>query len=71
MSTKKIFLLYDLLSDLIVDPLLNENLNEDNSRELVLLMLCLTFGDNLDPPDYDTRTVFCKSLLGSSHFSMP
>ena len=52
MSTVKVFLLYVPCSDLIIDRLLNESLNEDNRRELVLLILSLRFGDNLDPPDY-------------------
>ena len=52
MSTVKIFLLYVPRSDLIIDRLLNESLNEDKRRELVLLILSLRFGDNLDPPDY-------------------
>ena len=52
MSTVKIFLLYVPRSDLIIDRLLNESLNDDNRRELVLLILSLRFGDKLDPPDY-------------------
>ena len=51
-ATVKIFLLYVLRSDLIIDRLLNESLNEDNMRELFFLILFLRFGDNLDPPDY-------------------
>ena len=51
-STVKIFLLYVPRSDLIIDRLLNESLNDDNRRELVLLILSLRFGDNLDLPDY-------------------
>ena len=52
MSTVKIFLLYVLRSDLVFDRLLNEILNEDNRRILVLLILSLRFEDNLDPADY-------------------
>ena len=52
MSTVKIFLLYVPRSDLIIDRLLNESLNDENRRELVLLISSLRFGDNLDPPDY-------------------
>ena len=51
-STVRIFVLYVPRSDLIIDCLLNENLNEDNRGVLVLLILSLLFGDNLDPPDY-------------------
>ena len=53
MSTVKVFLLYVPRSDLIIDRLLNESLNDDNRRELVLLILSLRFGDNLDLPDYN------------------
>ena len=56
MSTVKIFLLYVPRSDLIIDRLLNESLNDDNRKELVLLILSLRFGDNLDPPDYSCFT---------------
>ena len=52
MSTVKIFLLYVPRSDLIIDRLLNESLIDDNRKGLVLLILSLRFGDNLDPPDY-------------------
>ena len=52
MSTVKKFLLYVPRSDLIIDRLLNESLNDDNRKELVLLILSLRFGHNLDPPDY-------------------
>ena len=51
------FLLYVLHSVLINDRLLNECLNEDNMRELVLLILSLRFGDNLDPLDYKQFSV--------------
>ena len=57
MSTVKIFLLYVLRSDFITDRLLNEFMNEDNKRALVLLTLSLRFGDNLDPPDYKQFSV--------------
>ena len=57
MSTVKKLLLYVLRSDLIIDRLLNECLNEDNRRELILLILSLRFGDNLDPPDYKQFSV--------------
>ena len=50
-STVKIYLLYVPRNDLVIDRLLNEGLNEDNRRILVLLILSLRFGDNLDPPD--------------------
>ena len=52
MSTVKIFLLYVPRSGLIIDRLLNESLNNDNRRELVLLILSLRFEGNLDLPDY-------------------
>ena len=59
MSTVRIFLLYVPRSDLIKDRLWNESLNEDNRRELVLLILSLRFGDNLDPPD--SKQFFVKA----------
>ena len=57
MSTVKIFLLYLPRSDLLIDLLLNKSLNEDNRRVLVLLILSLRIGDNLDPSNYKQFSV--------------